>query len=196
MRTLVLRAALGLSIIAGSLAAAAPANATVWKNFKDLTKCLGVQGASGQVGTQIITYTCNGSADQNWTEQFFPLSLGYNYYFTGQVRNNTDPPLRDMVLGVAGGVIGPSKDIIDWTTFSPAHGDQGWKKVYAVTDSAQHMCYYFLNYATPNNSTSVLGIAGFVPSNGTHVVVEELYKVPGTNNPDTGGHSEQYWCAY
>jgi hypothetical protein len=196
MRNFVLRSALGLSIIAGSLAASPAANATTWRNLKDINKCLGVYAASGNLGTQLIIWDClAGHPDQSWTEQFFPLALGYNYYITGQVRNGTNPPVADMVAAVSGGIMNSNTNIIDYTKFNPPHGDQGWKKVFAVNDPDGFPCYYFANYASPSTGSWVFGTQNAGTGNNTPVVLQWLVKT-ANGNPDYGAHPEQYWCAH
>jgi len=198
MQKLTIRSALALSIVVGGLAAASPASATgtnKYRNLKNNTMCLGVSGGSGNLGTQIIIWECDGSANQNWTEQFFPLALGFNYYFTGQTRSGTSPPAADMVLAVAGGTITNNKDVIDYTVFNPAHGDQGWKKTFATNDSSMKPCYSFTNFASPSGHPYVLGTLNGGTTHGTHVVIHEQY-LDAFGLPDFGGHAEQYWCMY
>lgn len=83
MKNIVKCAALGLSVAASSLAIAKPASANPWyfANFKANQEgnsiCMGVSGGVDQHGhiadgTHIITWTCSGAWDQDWTADPVP----------------------------------------------------------------------------------------------------------------------------
>src|SRR6516164_4933573 len=71
MKNILVRAALGISVMAGSLAAAAPAEAYVFRNLQgeenNQQMCMGVSAGNMTPGTPVINWSCiNNDADQIW----------------------------------------------------------------------------------------------------------------------------------
>jgi Ricin-type beta-trefoil lectin domain len=56
-----------VAIPSSAYASIGDGSSTLWKNYSN-NLCMGVAGGNSQVkdGTAIITWTCNGSADQTW----------------------------------------------------------------------------------------------------------------------------------
>jgi len=65
-------AALGLSVVFVSLAVAAPAEASYRiRNKVNTNQCLGLPASNVTNGTNIITYQCDGTPNQDWYHKYY-----------------------------------------------------------------------------------------------------------------------------
>ena len=188
---------LALSITAGGLMATSPAHATVWHNLAS-DKCLGVADGErkNNTGQPLVIWSCDGSANQNWTEAAFTPDPGFSW-FSSTVGAGIGLPIS-LFMGISNNNLNNNTPIIDWTRLNASN--QGWQKRFATTDAANHSCFYFVNGALPGPHparTGVLSVSGGRKDDGAPVVIRDWSKlntVPPT--PDFAGHPDQYWCAY
>jgi len=199
-----------LSILSASIVTVVPAvehsaQATVFKNYKNESKCLGVSGGNMTPGTKLILWNCNGAPDQNWN--FIPYANGafpqfplsgseYEQMWTGGASSPTGAPddYSSRCIALGNGLVFPKlANVIIWNCNAETT-DQGWSAEYAGNDANGHQCYWLNNQkgdAIPPGYTfagvSTLSLADGFTSNGTAVV---LNGVDSQNRPD------QKWCAY
>jgi hypothetical protein len=178
MQNVLTKAALGLSIIAGSVALARPASATntfyEWQNHKNTNFCLGVAAGNVTNGTHLIVWQCNGNSDQAWSEDLSDeLSFGSESYFS--FRDGTN---YNKCLGVPAGSHNQGVGLVIWDCVTPrsSHPDQFWAPLIDYTTG----CYKFLN--ANSGMYMAVGNNGDV-ENGTQVV-----QWPSTPTAD------QEWC--
>jgi len=174
MKRAVINTALGLAVVASSIAVGPTASAYTlisraspgYSQSGGTMFCAGV--AAGNVntdGTQIIIWPCIvGAQDQQWTETrlndtWFSLSNGSN---------------PNQCMGVAAGSVSHGAQMVIWHFYGS--GNQYWRK-----DPSPHPgCYYFTNLG----SQLVMGVAGGKMSQGTPVIQWEQLT----------GHVDQEWC--
>jgi hypothetical protein len=138
--------------------------------------CMGVKAGTPTVGTPMIVWTCDNSANQTWTKG--PPS-------------SSDPAFILLKNGVA-----PDRCLYDGHTngqqawigtcnpvFAPYNA---WKPIFAGTDSLGHECFRFASQGGP---TKVLGVKGGSTTLGTPVVIWSDF-----NNSVT--HPDQLWCTH
>jgi hypothetical protein len=81
MKTTILsRALLAFSVVAGGFVIATPAQATVLRNYQDENFCMGVYGGSTANSTPIVLWQCDGSNNQNWGTSSFSGNQFYRLY--------------------------------------------------------------------------------------------------------------------
>ena len=190
MRKYVLSSILGLSIIAGSLASAAPAHATIiWRNF----------GSSGFASPLYLT--TSSTQGGNWfIGALSPLinqniAFGTSTYpgFVKLVSPYTiaSPPgsfnFVSLVAGVSGGNMSNSTPVISWA--STTDKNQSWRADYDFPDINGASCWTFYDAASPSNHVFVLSTLGGSMTPGTKTVIYDYLADP-YNHPD------QFWCKY
>ena len=191
-----LRAMIGLSLVAGTVVATRPANATVLKNFVNEYAtngaggqgwCMGVSGGNPASGTPLIVWDCNGNADQNWTPatfwgSFIQLKSGIN---------------SSLCAGLSGGATSNGTQLKNISCHLTPNGsdDQGWLPVFATWDATGHSCNIYQNEKyhsqiaghNPPLPERVFGASGGAGNvkNGTNIILW-----------DQNGNSDQTWCSY
>jgi hypothetical protein len=174
----------GLSIIVAGLAVAAPANATVWRNYAGENYVLSVENNTTSEGQPIVIQVfSSGLATQIWTENLDP-GTGY-YTFFSQL---TPPPTSfPLVMGVAAGTPNNGTALVDWD--SDGTLNQNWSIVPLFADSSGHECYVFVDAASPAGKTRVAGVSAGVIQQNRPVITWDYFG-------DKAGHPDQFWCAY
>ena len=190
MKTIAIRATLGLFLVTASLVVARSASAQTVVTYMNADTSngpyyLGVSGgahcnSAGQDcyltnGQNIITYQASGN-DQQW---FAPAAEGTghvpDYYFA----ENGD----DMCLGVAAGSKSNGASLVIWDcTGNPLN--QQWQVKKAEDYGAPYTgCFIFIN----QNSGQVMGVAAGEVGDGAQVVQWPFYLGPDW-------HPDQFWC--
>ena len=183
----VMRALVGVSVLAGTLIVTRPANAVLKDLVNEFTVtssgtgwCMGVAGGNPAPGTSLILWQCNGNADQNWT----PATFWGSYI---QLKNGINSGL---CAGLAGGATNNGTQLQNNTCHSPnSADDQGWLPIFQMWDATGHACNIYQNqkYFSQTGGQRVFGVsggAGFV-KNGTNIILWDYL-----------GHSDQIWCTY
>jgi hypothetical protein len=194
---------LGLSIIAGSVATAAPAGAFTLHNYAT-GYCLAVSAGNQSEGAHLIVWPCS-SNNSDPSQQFgfnsrfgtfVPAPSGANAQYHTNVTQ-----AHDWVLGVWDGTHQwyDGQPIIDWASTTDAN--QLWTASWAVNDSAGTACYYIENAGhtpggDPREPHKVLAVSGGSRSQGAAVVIYSLFTDSQSGRPDYQGHPDQYWCVY
>ena len=194
MRT-AMRAMVGMSLVSGLLVASNPASAGTLKNLVNeylangapggaTGWCMGVTAGNPASGTPLITWACNGDADQNWTPATFWSSFV-------QLKNGINPIL---CAGLANGSTNEGTQLQNITchTTPNASDDQGWLPVFSQYDPTGHVCNTYWNEKYYSQSRGVgaqrvfgvSGGAGHV-TNGTNIILWHA-----------NGSSDQTWCSY
>ena len=177
MRQCVLRSVLGLSAIAGSLAATVPANATMWGNaatgsprlFLDLPNNL----TKGQAA---YLFHFSGLVTQEWNAIADQAAPGFFRLFAGQSR-----PDNLLLLGVKANDLSNGTSLIDWNPTGEAN--QSWQPVFGFTNLDNAACYSFHNRA---NFGKVMGVeSGIALTDHSRVIIT-----------DDKHNLGQAWCAY
>jgi hypothetical protein len=180
-------AVLGLSIAAASVAVARPAGAYVFKHYQNHAVCLGVKAGLMTHGTPIVTWDCNGHADQNWNLQPY-----WGSYYQLWTSGSAAPPHRNaqcIALRNDGSTQVLNGAII-WEC-SASTTDQGWELVYVLNDSSNHPCYYFKNKKAydQTGTTMVLTVDSYPQAGVASPVYLYWWAAWGT-------WAQQLWCAY
>jgi len=204
-----MRIVIGASIAGGGLAVAGPANATMWRNYLNESKCL-ASGNNGSMspGEGLVIWDCNIDqhkpvADQDWGEVAAPFNSSFvELYDTkapspAQVGFGDNSPARCM--GPTDGDYLNGWQLIIWTCNSATEGhDQGWHPFFQRYDGQGHACYTFTNELAAENPgysprlNQVFGVSGANMTNGTPVIMWQYFE-------DSSGrptHLDQVWCAY
>jgi Ricin-type beta-trefoil lectin domain len=152
VRLTIAAAALGLTGTVLGLAVATPAYAATTTPIVNFNSgyCLGIAG--GNDDAPAVQWTCDGSANQSWTQG---SEYGNTSYF--QIVNGDG-----QCLGVLGGSTDEGAPVYGWTCLGPGHPDQYW----TVVKSSTHHYVYFVNL----NSGLVLGVSGNSTTQGASVV--------------------------
>jgi Ricin-type beta-trefoil lectin domain len=173
MRNIVIRAALGLSVVVGGLAMATPASAFVLKNLQAQENnqqiCMGVSGANSAPGTPIIVWDCDGHPDQTWN--FDVLSQGWTRV--------EDAAWSNRCLDAKDGDTANGTPLVISTCDTIS--DEGFTMTFAGSDQNGHSCYRFTNV----NSGRTVGVSAGNVENGTPVILWDYL-----------GHADQFWCLY
>ena len=155
-----------------------PAKGTFTLHNYQTNLCLGVAAGNPNPGARLVTWTCDGTANQSW-------QMGNQNYWA-QVKNmiGTNRCL-DMVRGqYVTHTNGTAVDIDLCDKVSPA----GWHITPAGTDFWGHTCYQFQGDYI-NNEPLVMGVSAGNTAPGTAVIMWQAF-----NNVST--HPDQYWCVY
>jgi hypothetical protein len=136
--------------------------------------CLGVKGGTPTPGTPLVTWHCDGSANQRWTRGS-PSKEGHVPLINGVA------PDRCLVTGNANN---GSPASIDSCISSGSFNR--WKPIYAGTDLSGHECYRFAKNVT---QAKVFGVKGGNTAVGTPVILWDDFA-------DPFGHPDQLWCVY
>ena len=199
----IMRALLGLSIIASGVAIASPASAQTHmyssKASTTATWCLAVQGTGDNNhnyanGTRLITWPCNpnnSDLTQQWAMQ--PYSGGSAQQLVSSVHSqgygNECAALQN------NGSTSDGTQAIIWPC-AAATNDQGWwKNDSGKTDAWGHHCYSFTNEKAllrwpPAPNTKLLTVQGGTPNYSTNVVLWPINQTTG--KPDDA----QLWCEW
>ncbi len=175
MKNVVTYAAVGLSIIAGSLCVTSPASAqNTLVNLKGLADydkffCMGVAGGNRNLGTPIILWDCDGHPDQNWD---FPYVSGEGW----RIRDDASGPQECLTVNGNGDGTPAVTELCDTAT------NELWNPVFAATDPFGNSCYYFQGVA----SGRVLGVSDGMIQNGTPIILWDYIN----------GDDDQLWCLW
>jgi len=133
-KDLALGAAVGVLVGTGLLASAGPAsaNSTYWmKSYAD-GACLDASGGGTTPGTPVITWRCNGGANQEWYEQ----QDGYG-------RETLRNAASGLCLDISGASTANGASLILWNC------NNGWNQVWDSKDPQWGgACYNFINPMT------------------------------------------------
>jgi hypothetical protein len=187
MKSTLLHAAFGLSVLTSMLGAPRPASAAVLKNLVNenlVTStgtgyCLGVSGGNTQPGTGLKVWQCNGNADQTWT----PITYSGSY-----IKLHDGINADELCADLSFGSFNNGVQLVTWYCNSPISIDsQGWEKVFQGYDFNGHACYYYKNqkYFEATGKLRVFGVSGGNVTNGTNVQIWDWL-----------AHSDQIWCDY
>ena len=168
----------------GSLVAARPARAQVWKNYNNENFCLGVAAGNVTNGTNLIVWDCDGHPNQSWTTH----NVGGNYV---ELQDSVN---TNKCAGLSGGNISWGTPLIIWDCLGATDQDQSWEPVFVWQDRNLHNCYYFQNYKVAEQE-ELVGVFGpeQYTRDGEKVVLQQL----GTTVPPGYYYNPaQYWCAY
>jgi len=147
--------------------------------------CLGVSAGNPNTGTLLITWTCDGSANQTWSAA--PKATGDTSYYA--LKNYVaDNRCMDVPYDSSG-----TKGQINICT-SPLGGGHspftpieiaGWHLIYAGNDFSGHECYRLQHQP----GTLVLGVSGGNTAKGAQTILWTDYN-------DRYSHPDQFWCVY
>lgn len=166
--------------------------------------CLGIAGGNPNRGTALVTWTCDYSPNQSWTQlnsagvNVNPYFIsGQGFYMTWGLPNTSAGEYGNsggLVVGVSGAVIKNGTRLIDWTQTDEAN--QQWTSVFIGYNFDSKACYIFENGASPPyGQPYVMSVLGGNPNPGGQVAIWQLF-VDVYRNPDFLGHPDQYWCVY
>ncbi|HTQ04419.1 MAG TPA: hypothetical protein VMI54_11200 [Polyangiaceae bacterium] len=174
--------ALGLSIVAGSMAVAMPASATLWRNYASNGKTplfLTIPNNlnKGQPATLQVQ---NNLTSQSWQLVLDKTRPG-GFSFISFL--HPPPPNINLILGVSAGIMSPGRPVIDWVPQPDAN--QSWTDTgTTLFDDHSAPCIAFLNEATPPGHNYVMSVSGSAVPNAPIVI------------RDFDGGADQYWCRY
>jgi hypothetical protein len=158
MRSVLLKATLGLSVVAGVTSTTSQASAQLTGYF-DLSYevpqgddvsfpfCAGVAAGNMTNGTEFVTWTCNANEDNGYAgakDQAFMLDTsdyfeaGGFFYYSVRDANN-----YNKCLGVAGGSKSDDATVMIWDCLGTSHPDQYWL---FFPDESRSGCYFLYNY--------------------------------------------------
>jgi hypothetical protein len=182
--TIVTRASLVVSIVAGSFVVATPAKAGItFHNYANENYCMGVYGGGTSVGSQLVLWTCDGSANQDW---FDDIAIGGNSFF--EVQDSAAP---SMCIDLPPGT-NPRLDTPQ-LILSGCDGanDQGWYFVPQFSDGTLRgrECYIVENYEAfeDDGYWAVIGVYAGSMTDGASIVLWPW-------SMDPVHHPDQYWC--
>lgn len=141
--------------------------------------CLGVRAGTPTVGTTLVVWACDGSANQNWA-----WTSEINGFYTIKNYVATDRCL-DATRGQY--VTYPEGDSVDINLCdSPTRST--WNVTSVGNDLSGHACYQFSN--SYNGTTpQVMGVSAGSTAEGASVILWDNFN-------DPYGHRDQYWCTY
>jgi hypothetical protein len=152
---------------------------------------LAVNDNSEVAGAPLITWACNGTASQVWTQGELTVNgnLGGFPAYTLQsfVTENCRGCLT-LVAGVYGNEMTDGTQVITWTQdFNSVSTDnQGWA-MEPYTEKNGNQCYQILNAGTKTGTPFSLGVQDASTAQGTPIVIWQ-----DTNNIEF--HMDQIWC--
>ena len=182
------RLMIGLVVLAGGALVSAPADAMVWKNYKNESQCLGVAGANMNQGTGLVIWDCAPThTDQSWSTV---LNIDGTAFST-QMYDNAAPDhsqASSRCAALPAGNISNGIQLIIWNC--PASTtDQYWHFSYIGPDAAGNRCYSILNKeAYDAGFGRVISVSSGNMSRGTAVVLRDVAQ--------TGLTLDQIWCEY
>ena len=138
--------------------------------------CLGVSAGTPTWGTPLITWYCDGSANQNWSQ-----TTKYSATDKGLVVAIKNYVAADRCMHTNS----PAADGTPAVIFT-CDGILGWKPIYSGTNLEGHECYRFMK---EQSATEVLGVAGGNQNMGTKTIL-------WTDFNSIYGHPDQFWCIY
>jgi len=144
--------------------------------------CLGVAAENPAYGTPLITWSCDGSPNQNWTA----VQKNASYY---QLKSAIAAEHCADAQGNTNGT--QAKTNFCWTICGGSSGSPptvtlpGWKLLYAGNDFSGHECYRLQH----EGGLLVLGVSGGNTNRGANTILWTDY-----NN--TFSHPDQFWCTY
>jgi hypothetical protein len=183
MRKFVFGSMLGLSIIAGSLAVATPASATLWRNFASPAGTSFFLNLPNNInrGQAAHIFTQTNLTSQTWSFSPDPARPGFSRLVNGL---HPPPPNTTLLLGVSGNNMNNGTAIIDWTPTGEAN--QSWNPVnMGFNDDLGGPCFVFINANSPSGRTVVMGVSGGIITNNQPVIIWDWL-----------GHNDQIWCAH
>jgi hypothetical protein len=189
--------ALGLSVIAASLASARPASATRWLN-RDMshgTFYMGVAGGCVNTsigcalisGTRIIVWEPSNDGKNHTDENWMVGGADATTLF-GNTLFSTTPQLAGLSIQGSSPAEGAAVVVRD---INPCcnQPDQTWRIIRAEDLGAPYWnCFVLLNV----NSSMVAGVAGGAVTQGASVIQWPLFV--GKPLSPTGWHPDQFWC--
>jgi len=138
--------------------------------------CLGVSAGTPTWGTPLITWYCDGSANQNWSQ-----TTKYSATDKGLVVAMKNYVAADRCMHTNS----PAADGTPAVIFT-CDGILGWKPIYSGTNLEGHECYRFMK---EQSATEVLGVAGGNQNMGTKTILWADFN-------SIYGHPDQFWCIY
>ena len=167
------------------VAAGTPARATVWKNYANEAKCMGVSGGIMTAGTKLIMWDCNGNPDQNWGQVSYDNTTSNLMY-----DEKTPAPLAPEAecISLPRSQTDPGTYLIIWYC-SYMTDDQKWAPFPVRTDSNGHSCYSFQNRMAIERQQGTMVPTPYLNevTNGSLIVLEQWH---------SGSWFDQIWCAY
>ena len=140
--------------------------------------CLGVAAGTPKWGTPLITWYCDNSANQTWSQyrkrSGEPGAVEMKNYVGSNLCMHTNSSTNGSPAEIFLCETSDSQEIV------------GWKPIYSGNDLKGHECYRFLKEGT---TTQVLGVAAGNPNPGTQTIMWTDY-----NNAYR--HPDQFWCIY
>lgn len=184
-RMMIQRSIFGLFLLAGSVVATRPANATLWRNYASSTNTfyLSMPNSTTQ-GQALYIYTYTGLVSQYFSLTADPGHPGYSTLVTSYRSSPLGP---FMVVGVQNNVMSNGTPLIDWNPTGALNQD--WRADYAFSDGNGAGCYVLYNANSPPSHVFVASVSGGVMSNNRPVIIYDYFSDP-TNHPD------QFWCRY
>jgi len=185
MKKTLISAALGLSVIASSLAISGSANAFQLVNYSSYysttKKCLALRAGTGTDSTPFIVYHCDGTASQQFSTSLYP-GFTVTYPTVGLSQGLWNEAANQKGVSVGNNLKGNNSAVILWSEgIMGGSPGQSWKP--DATNSPVGQCYRFIN----PNSGRVLSAQGGSMADGTAIVIYDDFKNPAQ-------HPDQYWC--
>src|SRR5262245_12565426 len=140
--------------------------------------CLGTAAGTPNWGTPFITWYCDGSANQTFSQ--IPKRSGE----AGAVElKNYVADNRCLHTSNANN---GTQATVFWCESDYSQQIAGWKPIYSGNDLSGHECYRFKK---EGSMTQVLGVAGGNPNRGTQAIM-------WTDFNNAYSHPDQFWCIY
>ncbi len=168
--------ALGLTGLAPMSVKASPTFTSTWVDGPTALngpplECLGVLGGNMTNGTPVVTWTCNGHADQTWVINGVPGQSQTT------IRNSQNP---NKCLGVLAAATSDGSSLVIWDCNGKP--DQEWGLIpYNNQRNGPFGCFTIQNF---NASSKVMGVLGGNPTDGAQAVLWDPIM----------GHLDQAWC--
>ena len=141
--------------------------------------CLGVRAGTPTVGTTLVVWDCDGSANQNWQQTTLANGL---YRVKNFVANDRCLDATRQPYGTY-----PKGDSVD-INLCDSPTASVWDVTPAGPDLSGHPCYQFSN-SYDGTVPMVMGVSAGSTARGASVIIwDDFY------NANT--HPDQYWCVY
>lgn len=183
MRKFVSGSLLGMALVAGNLAVATPASATLWRNLASPsgTSLYLTIPNNLNPGQGAFIFTQTNLTSQTWSWSPDPSRPGFSMLISGL---HPPPPNTTLLLGVSANNMNNGTAIIDWIPTGEAN--QSWNPVdMGFTDGLGGECFVFVNANSPAGRTVVMGVSGGVMTNNRPVIIWDWLN-----------HADQFWCAH